>query len=98
MQRLGVARARSCGGRVINDDVEPARLESIVDGSIEIGRRRAPGLDQCGVEIVVKQVQPQDIRWLRGLWHRYEVRRDGFDVLSARLFCKRQHAAERIVL
>jgi hypothetical protein len=32
------------------------------------------------VQIVVEQVQPQDIRWLRGLRHRHEVRRDGFDL------------------
>ena len=63
MQRLGIARARPDGGSVVNDDIEPTGLESLVDGSIEVGRRRAPGLDQCGVEIVVEQVQPQDIRW-----------------------------------
>src|SRR5450755_3624588 len=43
-------------------------------------------------------MQPQDIRWLRGLRHRNEVRRDGFDVLSARLLRKRPHVADRIVL
>jgi hypothetical protein len=37
------------------------------------------------MEIVVEQVQPQDVRWLRGLQYRDEVRRDGFDILSARL-------------
>src|SRR4029077_5144034 len=37
-------------------------------------------------------------RWLRGLRHRHEVRRDCFDVLSARLLRERPHAAERIVL
>jgi hypothetical protein len=26
------------------------------------------------VEIVVEQVQPQDVRWLRGVRHRDEVR------------------------
>jgi hypothetical protein len=50
------------------------------------------------VKIVVEQVQPQDIRWFRHLRHRHEVRRDGFDVLSAQLLCKRPHAADRIVL
>jgi len=43
-------------------------------------------------------VQPHDIRWLRGLRQRDEVRRDGFDVLSARLLRERPHAADRIVL
>jgi len=35
---------------------------------------------------------------LRGLRHRHEVRRDDFDILSARLLRKRPHAADRIVL
>ncbi len=69
-----------------------------MDGSIEVGRRRALGLNQRGVEIVVEQVQPQDIRGLRDLRHRDDVRRDGFNVLSARLFRKRPHAADWIVL
>ena len=98
MQRLGVARARPSGGGVADDDVGPTRLKPLVDGSIEVGRCRALVLDQRGVEIVVEQVQPQDIRGLRGLRHRHEVRRDGFDVLSARLLRKRPHAADRIVL
>jgi len=98
MQRLSVAGARPSGGGVVDDDIGPAGLEPFVDGSIEVGRRRAPGLDKLGVEIVVEQVQPQDVRWLRGLRHRHEVCRDGFDVLSARLLRKRLHAADRIVL
>src|SRR3984893_6045359 len=98
MQRLGVARARPDGGGVIYDDVGPTGLQPLVDGSIEVSRRRAFSLDESGVEIMVEQVQPQDIRRLRGLRHRHEVRRDGFDVLSARLLRKRSHAADRIVL
>ena len=86
MQRLGTTCARPSGGNVVYDDVGPTRLQPLVDGSIEVGRRCAPGLDQRGVEIVVEQVQPQDIRWLRGLRHRHEVRRDGFDVFSAGSF------------
>ena len=35
---------------------------------------------------------------MRDLRHRHEVRRDGFDVLSARLLRKRPHATDRIVL
>jgi hypothetical protein len=35
---------------------------------------------------------------LRDVRHRNEIRRDGFDVLSARLFRKRPHAADRIIL
>jgi hypothetical protein len=98
MQRRGGARARPDGGGVVDDDVAPTGFQPLVDGSIEGGRRRALFLHQRGVEIVVKQVQPQDIRRLRGLRHRHEVRRDGFDVLSARLLRKRAHAADRIVL
>ena len=64
MQRLGVARARPCGGGVVDDDVGPTGLQPLVDGSIEAGRRRTLLLDQRRVEIVVEQVQPQDIRWL----------------------------------
>src|SRR4249919_223514 len=67
MQRLGVARARPDGRGVVYDDVEPTGFQPLVDSSIEVSRRRAPGLDQRGVEIVVEQVQPQDIRWLRDL-------------------------------
>nr|WP_197681329.1 hypothetical protein [Afipia sp. GAS231] len=93
-----LAHACADGGGVVYDDVGPTGLQPLVDGSIELGRRRAPGLDQRGVEIVVEQMQPQDIRWLRGLRHRHEVRRDGFDVLSVRLRRKRPHAADRIVL
>jgi len=59
---------------VVYDDVGPTGLQPLVDSSIEVGRRRTAGLDQRGVEIVVEQVQPQDIRWLRGLRHRDEVR------------------------
>src|SRR5580765_8074221 len=47
-QRLGVARARPDGGGVVHDDVGPAGLQPLVDGSIEVGRCRAPGLDQRG--------------------------------------------------
>jgi hypothetical protein len=83
---------------VVYDNVGPTGLQALVDSSIEVGRRRAFRLDQRGVEIVVEQVQPQDIRWLRDLRHRHEVRRDGFDVLSARLLRERPHAADRIVL
>jgi hypothetical protein len=61
MQRLGVGRACSCGGGVVDDDIGPAGLQPVVDGSIEFGCGRASGLDESGVEIVVKQVQPQDI-------------------------------------
>jgi hypothetical protein len=52
MQRLGVARARRYGGGVVYDDVGPTGLQPLVDSSIEVGRRRAPGLDQRGVEIL----------------------------------------------
>jgi hypothetical protein len=65
MQRLGGARARTDGGGVVYDNVGRAWLQPFVDGSIEVGRRCALGLDQRGVEIVIEQVQPQDIRWLR---------------------------------
>ena len=61
MQRLRVARARPSCGSVVDDDVDP-RGFSRLDGSIELGRRRAPGLNQRGVEIVVEQVQPQNVR------------------------------------
>src|SRR5277367_3420788 len=57
MQRLGVARARPDGGGVVYDDVGPTGLQPLVDSSIEVSRRRAPGLDQSGVKIVVEQVQ-----------------------------------------
>jgi len=67
MQRLGVARARPDRGGVIYDDVGPTGLQPLVDGSIEVSRRRAFSLDESGVEIMVEQVQPQDIRRLRGL-------------------------------
>ena len=84
---------------MVNDRfAPPTGLQPFVDSSIELGRRRAPGLDQLGVEIVVEQVQPQYVRWLGGLRHRDQVRRDGFDVLPARLLRKRLHAADRIVL
>ena len=43
-------------------------------------------------------MQPQDIRWLRDVRHRHEVRRDGFDVFSAWLLRERPHAADRVVL
>ncbi len=36
-----------------------------------LGVARAPGLHQRGVEIVVEQMQPQHIRWLRGLRRRF---------------------------
>src|SRR3546814_13916193 len=73
VQRLGVARARPCCGGVVDDDVGPAGLEQLVHGAIEVGSRRASGPDQRGVEIVVEQMQPQDIRWLRDLGQRQEV-------------------------
>jgi hypothetical protein len=98
MQRLGVARARPDGGSVVYDDVGPAGLQPLVDGSIELFRRCALGLNQGGVQIVVEQVQPQNVRCLCGLRHRHEVRRDGFDVLSAGLLRKRPHSANRVVL
>src|ERR1700727_2536642 len=69
MQRLRVARTRSCGRGVVDNDVEPTGLDPFVDGSIEVGRRRALTLHQRGVEIVVEKVQPQDIRWLHDLRH-----------------------------
>jgi hypothetical protein len=62
MQRLGVARARPDGGGLVYDDVRPTGLEPFVDRLIEQGRRRGPGPDQLGVEIVVEQVQPQYAR------------------------------------
>src|SRR5690348_14948953 len=37
MQRLGMTCARASGCRVVNDDVEPTRLEPLIDGSIEGG-------------------------------------------------------------
>src|SRR5580704_19052939 len=46
MQRLGVTRARPDGGGVVYDDVGPTRFQPLVDSSIEVSRRRAPGLDQ----------------------------------------------------
>src|SRR6202035_4699254 len=75
----------------------PTGFQPLVDLSIELGRRRALRLHQLGVQIVVEQVQPQYIRGLRRLRHRYEVRRNGFDILSARFFCKRPHAADWII-
>ena len=54
MQRLGVTRARPSSGGVIDDDVAPTGLQPRMDGSIEVGRRRALGLDQRGMEIVVE--------------------------------------------
>ena len=42
MQRLGVARARPYGGRVVYDDVGPTGLQPLVDSSIEVGRLVAP--------------------------------------------------------
>ncbi len=98
MQRLGVARARPCSGGMVDDDVAPTGLQPLIDCSIEVGRRRALLLDQRSVEIVIEQVQPQHIRWLRDLRHRDEVRRDGLDVLSAGLLRERLHEADRIVL
>ena len=58
MQRLGVARARPDSGRMVYDYIRPAALQPLVDSAIEVVRRRAFGLDQRGVEIVVEQVQP----------------------------------------
>ena len=55
------------GGGVVDDDIAPAGLQPFVDGSIEGVRRRPLVLDQRGVEIVIEQVHPQDIRGLRGL-------------------------------
>jgi hypothetical protein len=75
--------------------IDPERMPGRL---IEVGHRRAPGLDQRGVQVVVEQVQPQDIGWLRDLPHRREIRRDDFGVLSACLLRKRPHAADRIVL
>ncbi len=74
MQRPGLASARPDGGRMVDDDIRATRLQPLVDGSIEVGRRRAPGLDQVGVQVVVEQMQPQHIRRLRDLPHRHEVR------------------------
>jgi hypothetical protein len=97
MRRLGAARVRPDGGCVVYDDVRPSGLQPLLDGSIEGGRRSALGPDQRGVEIVVEQVQPHDVRLLRGLRHRHEIPRDRFDVLSAWLLRKRPHAADRII-
>jgi hypothetical protein len=47
---------------------------------------------------VVEEVQPQDIRCLHDLPQCNEVCRNGLDILSARLFCKRPYLADRIVL
>ena len=55
MQRLGVGRARPDGGGVVYDDVRSTGLQPLVDGWIEVGRRRNLGLDQCRVEIVVER-------------------------------------------
>ena len=55
MQRLGVADARPASRGVIYNDVEPTGLQTLVDGSIEVGRCRALGLDQRSVEIVVEE-------------------------------------------
>jgi hypothetical protein len=73
MQRLGVARALPDRGGVVYDDVAPTGLQPLVDSAIEVSRRRALGLDQRGVKIVVEQVKPYDIRWLRYLRRRHEV-------------------------
>jgi hypothetical protein len=97
-RRWGIARAHRKVGGVVYDDVRPTGLQQPIDGSIEVGRRRALGLDQRGVEIIVEQVQPKDIRSLHDFRYRHKVRRDGFDFLSARLLRKRPHAADRIVL
>src|SRR5471032_2666869 len=43
-------------------------------------------------------MHPHDIRGLHRLRHRHQVRRDRFDVLSARLLRQRPHEADRIVL
>ena len=51
------------GGGVIYDDVGPTGLQPPIDSSIEVSRRRTPDLDERGMEIVLEQVQPQDIRW-----------------------------------
>jgi len=98
MQRLGMARARPGGGGVVYDDVGPTGLEPLVDSSIEVGRRRAPGLDQRGVEIVVKTGAATGhplVAWPpaspRGPPRR--LRRS-----LARFLRKRPHVADRIVL
>lgn len=98
MQRLGNTGARCASGGVVDNDVVPTRLDPIVHGAIEVGRRRVLGLHQRGVEIVVEQVQPQDIRGLRDFRHRHEVRRNRLDVCPARLLRQRTHVADRIVL
>src|SRR4051812_40514637 len=56
MQRLGATCARSTGGNVVNDDVEPTRLEPLIDGSIERSRSCASRLDEGRMEVVVEQV------------------------------------------
>ena len=66
--------ARPSGGNVVNDDVKPTRLEPLIDGLIETGRGCSPGLEKGGMEIVVEQVQPHDIRWSRTLRQRHKVR------------------------
>ena len=48
MQRLGVARARPGDGGVIDNDVKPTRLESIIDGTIEAGRSASARSGQDG--------------------------------------------------
>ena len=50
MQRLGVARARPNGGGVINYDIGPARLQPLIDRSIEARppSRPWPGSARCG--------------------------------------------------
>jgi hypothetical protein len=50
------------------------------------------------VEIVIKQVQPQDIRGLHELRYRNQIRRHGFNVLPARFLSKRLHVAGWIIL
>jgi hypothetical protein len=74
MQRLGMTCARPSGCNVVNDDVKPTRLESLIDGSIEAGCSCASGLDKGGMEIVIEQVQPHDIQWSRTLPQRHKVR------------------------
>jgi hypothetical protein len=74
MQRPRVTCARPSGCNVVNDDVKPTGLESFIDSSIETRRGCPSALEKGGMEIVIEQMQPHDIRRVRGVRQRYEVR------------------------
>ena len=83
---------------MVDDYEEATGLEPVVDGAIEPNRSRAPSLVQCGVEIVIEQVLPHDVRRLRGLRHRDDVRRYAFDILMPPLLRERPPQVDLIAL